>query len=103
MTPAERRYSNRGIGPETGTAVVGRERTGCADVHTGECQVMGEDLGGIAVQIGASIRALAAADEVLVSSTNSQGPVAGSGLRFEARGNHILKGIPGDWHLLAAI
>jgi class 3 adenylate cyclase/pimeloyl-ACP methyl ester carboxylesterase len=73
-----------------------------AGVHTGECQVMGEDLGGIAVHIGARIGALAAADEVLVSST-VRDLVAGSGLRFEARGNHILKGVPGEWHLLAAI
>jgi class 3 adenylate cyclase/pimeloyl-ACP methyl ester carboxylesterase len=72
-----------------------------AGVHTGECQVMGEDLGGIAVHIGARIGALAAADEVLVSST-VRDLVAGSGLRFEARGNHILKGIPGEWQLLAA-
>ncbi|SEF12535.1 Adenylate cyclase, class 3 [Rhizobiales bacterium GAS191] len=73
-----------------------------AGVHTGECQVIGEDLGGIAVHIGARIGALAAPDEVLVSST-VRDLVAGSGLRFEARGNHVLKGIPGDWHLLAAI
>jgi pimeloyl-ACP methyl ester carboxylesterase len=73
-----------------------------AGVHTGECQVMGEDLGGIAVHIGARIGALAAADEVLVSGTVKD-LVAGSGLRFEARGNHILKGVPGDWPLLAAI
>jgi class 3 adenylate cyclase len=73
-----------------------------AGVHTGECQVVGEDLGGIAVHIGARIGALAAPDEVLVSST-VRDLVAGSGLRFEPRGNHVLKGIPGDWHLLAAI
>lgn len=73
-----------------------------AGVHTGECQVMGEDLGGIAVHIGARIGALAAADEVLVSGTVKD-LVAGSGLRFEARGNHTLKGVPGDWPLLAAI
>jgi class 3 adenylate cyclase len=63
---------------------------------------MGEDLGGIAVHIGARIGALAAADEVLVSGTVKD-LVAGSGLRFEARGSHILKGVPGDWPLLAAI
>jgi len=72
-----------------------------AGVHTGECQVMGENLAGIAVHIGARIGALAAADEVWVSST-VRDLVAGSGLKFEARGNHTLKGIPGDWHLLAA-
>jgi len=73
-----------------------------AGVHTGECQVMGHDLGGIAVHIGARIGALAAADEVLVSGTVKD-LVAGSGLRFEARGSHTLKGVPGDWPLLAAI
>jgi class 3 adenylate cyclase len=63
---------------------------------------MGENLGGIAVHIGARIGALAAADEVLVSTT-VRDLVAGSGLRFEGRGAHTLKGVPGEWHLLAAI
>src|SRR5262249_47251404 len=70
-----------------------------AGVHTGECEVMGEELGGIAVHIGARIGALAAADQVLVSST-VRDLVAGSGLNFEDRGTHTLKGIPGEWHLL---
>ena len=73
-----------------------------AGVHTGECEVMGENLGGVAVHIGARIAALAAADEVLVSTT-VRDLVAGSGLRFEGRGAHTLKGVPGEWHLLAAI
>jgi len=73
-----------------------------AGVHTGECEVMGEELGGIAVHIGARIGGLAAADEVLVSST-VRDLVAGSGLRFEDRGTHTLKGVPGDWQLLAAV
>jgi class 3 adenylate cyclase len=73
-----------------------------AGVHTGECEVMGEELGGIAVHIGARIGALAAADEVLVSST-VRDLVAGSGLRFEDRGTHTLKGVPGEWPLLAAV
>jgi class 3 adenylate cyclase len=64
--------------------------------------VMGEQLGGIAVHIGARIGALAAADEVLVSST-VRDLVAGSGLRFEDRGTHTLKGVPGEWRLLAAM
>src|SRR5262245_2933261 len=72
-----------------------------AGVHTGECEVMGEKLGGIAVHIGARIGALAAPDEVLVSRTVSD-LVAGSGLRFEERGTHSLKGVPGNWQLLAA-
>jgi class 3 adenylate cyclase len=73
-----------------------------AGVHTGECEVMGERLGGIAVHIGARIGALAAADEVLVSST-VRDLVAGSGLKFEGRGTHTLKGVPGEWQLLAAV
>jgi class 3 adenylate cyclase len=72
-----------------------------AGVHTGECEVMGEDLGGIAVHIGARIGALAEADQVLVSST-VRDLVSGSGLNFEDRGTHTLKGVPGEWHLLAA-
>jgi class 3 adenylate cyclase/pimeloyl-ACP methyl ester carboxylesterase len=73
-----------------------------AGVHTGECEVIGEKLGGIAVHIGARIGALAAPDEVLVSRTVSD-LVAGSGLRFEERGTHNLKGVPGSWQLLAAV
>lgn len=73
-----------------------------AGVHTGECEVMGDNLGGIAVHIGARIGSLAAPDEVLVSST-VRDLVAGSGLKFEARGSHQLKGVPGDWNLLAAV
>ena len=72
-----------------------------AGVHTGECEVIGDDLGGIAVHIGARIGALAATDEILVSSTVKD-LVAGSGLRFEDRGTHTLKGIPGSWNLYAA-
>jgi class 3 adenylate cyclase len=73
-----------------------------AGVHTGECEVMGEDLGGVAVHIGARIAGRAAAGEVLVSTT-VRDLVAGSGLRFEDRGTHSLKGLPGQWNLLAAV
>ena len=59
------------------------------------------DLDGIAVHIGARIGAIAAPDEVLVSRKVSD-LVAGSGLRFEERGTHSLKGVPGSWQLLAA-
>jgi class 3 adenylate cyclase len=59
-------------------------------------------LGGIAVHIGARIGALAAPDEVLVSKTVSD-LVAGSELRFEERGTHKLKGVPGNWQLVAAV
>jgi class 3 adenylate cyclase len=72
-----------------------------AGVHTGECEVMGEKLGGIAVHIGARVMSYAKPDEVLVSSTVKD-LVAGSGLRFESRGAHVLKGVPGEWNLFAA-
>jgi pimeloyl-ACP methyl ester carboxylesterase/class 3 adenylate cyclase len=71
-----------------------------AGLHTGECEVMGEDLGGIAVHIGARVSALAGAGEVLVSSTVKD-LVAGSGLQFEDRGVHELKGVPEEWRLFA--
>jgi pimeloyl-ACP methyl ester carboxylesterase/class 3 adenylate cyclase len=71
-----------------------------AGLHTGECEVMGDKLGGIAVHIGARVAALAQGGEVLVSSTVKD-LVAGSGLRFQDRGVHALKGVPGEWHLFA--
>jgi len=71
-----------------------------AGLHTGECEVRGDDIGGIAVHIGARISALAAPSEVLVSST-LRDLVIGSGLEFDDRGTHELTGVPGEWHLLA--
>jgi pimeloyl-ACP methyl ester carboxylesterase len=71
-----------------------------AGLHTGECEVMGSKLGGIAVHIGARIAGLAQGGEVLVSGTVKD-LVAGSGLRFEDRGTHALKGVPGEWHIFA--
>jgi len=71
-----------------------------AGLHTGECEVIGTKLGGIAVHIGARVAAEAAADEVLVSSTVKD-LVAGSGLSFESRGTRTLKGVPGEWPLYA--
>ena len=72
-----------------------------AGLHTGECQLMGDKIGGIAVHLGARVAANAQPGEVLVSSTVKD-LVAGSGLRFTDRGVHTLKGIPGDWRLFAA-
>jgi class 3 adenylate cyclase len=72
-----------------------------AGLHTGECEMMGDDVGGIAVHIGARVAALANASEVLVSSTVKD-LVAGSGLRFGTRGSQSLKGIPGEWQIFAA-
>ena len=70
-------------------------RTG---LHTGECELIGDDVGGIAVHIGARVAATAAPDEVLVSSTVKD-LVAGSKLQFVDRGAHSLKGVPGEWRL----
>ena len=70
-------------------------------VHTGECEVMGAKFGGIAVHIGARVAAQAHPGEVLVSSTVKD-LVAGSGLAFQDRGSHALKGVPGRWRLYAA-
>jgi class 3 adenylate cyclase len=71
-----------------------------AGVHTGECEQRGEDLGGIAVHIGARVSALALPGEVLASSTVKD-LVVGSGLRFADRGEHELKGVPDRWRLFA--
>jgi class 3 adenylate cyclase len=71
-----------------------------AGLHTGECELRGDDIGGIAVHIGARVSALAGPNEVLVSST-LRDLVIGSGLEFEERGAHELKGVPGVWHLFA--
>jgi class 3 adenylate cyclase len=70
-------------------------RTG---LHTGECELIGDDVGGIAVHIAARVAASAEPDEVLVSST-VRDLVAGSGLRFADRGVHALKGVPEEWRL----
>jgi class 3 adenylate cyclase len=72
-----------------------------AGLHTGECEVMGGKIGGIAVHIGARVAAHAGPGEVVVSSTVKD-LVAGSGLRFTDRGVHVLKGVPGEWRLFAA-
>jgi class 3 adenylate cyclase len=71
-----------------------------AGLHVGECELRGGDLAGIAVHIGARISALAGAGEVYVSST-VRDLVAGSGIEFDDRGRHSLKGVPGDWQVLA--
>jgi len=72
-----------------------------AGVHTGEIEMMGDDVGGLAVHIGARIAALARPSEVLVSSTVKD-LVAGCSLTFHNRGSHALKGVPGTWRLYAA-
>ena len=69
-------------------------------LHTGEVELMGDDIGGIAVHTGARVSALARPGEVLVSRTVVD-LVAGSGITFTARGEHELKGVPGSWQLFA--
>ena len=71
-----------------------------AGLHTGEVERRGEDVGGIAVHIGARVAALARPGEVLASSTVKD-LVVGSGIEFEARGSHILKGVPDEWRVFA--
>jgi class 3 adenylate cyclase len=71
-----------------------------AGLHTGECEIRGDDIGGIGVHIGARVSALAGPNDVLVSST-LRDLVIGSGLEFEERGAHQLKGVPGEWRLFA--
>jgi class 3 adenylate cyclase len=71
-----------------------------AGLHTGECELRGDDVAGIAVHIGARIAAMASAGEVLVSST-VRDLVSGGRIEFVDRGEQTLKGVPGTWRLLA--
>ena len=72
-----------------------------AGVHTGQCEVIGTDVGGIAVHIGARVAALAEPGEVLVSGT-VRDLLVGSALKFDDHGAHTLKGVPGEWRVYAA-
>ena len=87
-----------------GQAIIGPTKALGIDLHVGlhagECEARGDDLGGLAVHIAARVNALAAAGEVLVSST-VRDLVVGSGIEFEDRGKHELKGVPGSWKLFA--
>ena len=71
-----------------------------AGIHTGECELIGEDIGGIGVHIGARVAAAAQPSEVLVSRTVTD-LVAGSGIDFVPRGERELKGVPGEWALFS--
>jgi class 3 adenylate cyclase len=71
-------------------------------LHTGECERLGEKVSGVAVHTAARLSRLARPHEVLVTSTVKD-VVSGSGLRFEERGTHVLKGLPGTWQLFAAV
>jgi pimeloyl-ACP methyl ester carboxylesterase len=71
-------------------------------LHTGECEMMGDKLSGLALHIGARVAAEATAGEILVSSTVKD-LVAGSELTFEERASRVLKGVPGEWRLYAVV
>ena len=71
-----------------------------AGLHTGEVEVRGDDVGGIAVHTAARVQAEARPGEVLVSRTVTD-LVAGSGISFVDRGSHVLKGLAGEWQLFA--
>jgi class 3 adenylate cyclase len=87
-----------------GRAIIDATRTLGIDLHmglhTGECEVRGKDLGGLAVHIAARVGSLAAPGELLVSGTVKD-LVVGSGIEFSDRGEHELKGVPGTWKLFA--
>jgi class 3 adenylate cyclase len=71
-----------------------------AGLHTGEVELRGQDVAGMAVHIAARVSAMAVAGEVLVSRTVTD-LVAGSGIGFEDRGEYQLKGVPGSWQLFS--
>ena len=71
-----------------------------AGLHTGECEISGTDVAGIAIHIASRVQGLAGPSEILVSNT-VRDLVTGSGLRFTDRGRHQLKGIEGDWPVYA--
>ena len=71
-------------------------------MHTGECEVRGDDVGGMAVHIAARVCSLAGPNEILVTQTVVD-LVVGSGLHFVERGAHELKGVPGAWRLFQVL
>ncbi len=85
-----------------GTAVAGLDLEIRAGLHTGEVEIVGDKVAGIAVHTGARVAGLAGPGEVLVSQTVKD-LVAGSGIEFEERGEHELKGVPGLWRLYAVV
>src|SRR5256885_1828042 len=89
-----------GLAIAAGARTIGLEvRVG---VHTGECELLGEKVTGIAVHTGARVAALANGGEILVSQTVKD-LVAGSGIEFQERGEHEFKGVPGRWRVYAAM
>ena len=73
-----------------------------AGLHTGECRTIDGKVGGLAVSIGARVTSLAGPAEIFVSQT-ARDLVAGSGLAFDDRGEHDLKGVPGSWRVYAVV
>jgi len=71
-----------------------------AGLHLGECELIGDDVGGLAVHIAARVMGIAEPGEVLVSGTVGEA-AAGSGCEFEVRGVEVLRGVPGEWRVLA--
>jgi class 3 adenylate cyclase len=71
-------------------------------LHTGECEIIGDDVGGMAVHIASRVAHLAGAGEILASGT-AYGTVVGGGFDFEFRGQHDLKGVPGTWPIFALL
>lgn len=69
-------------------------------IHTGEVEIVGDDIAGLAVHIGSRVAGLAGAGEILVSRTVKD-LMAGSGIAFADRGTHVLKGVPDDWQVYA--
>lgn len=70
-------------------------------IHVGECELHDDKPTGVAVNIGARVASIAESGEILVTGT-VRDLVAGSGLQFDGRGRHELKGVPGEWELFAA-
>lgn len=71
-----------------------------AGIHTGEIEIAGDGVAGMAVHVGARVASSAQPGEVLVTGT-VRDMVSGSGIRLEDRGTHTLKGVPGEWQLFA--
>lgn len=71
-------------------------------LHTGECEVRGQDLGGLAIHIAARVSALAGPSEIFVSATVKD-LVIGAGIEFEDRGDYELRGVPGTWRLFSVV
>ncbi len=72
-----------------------------AGLHTGECEIRGDDIGGIAVHIGARVQRARRSRTTCWCPARCATSSSGPGLEFDDRGTHQLKGVPGDWHLFA--